>query len=305
MIAKLIELWIDSASERSYQAAFCQILAARGYRLLHSTRHRPLELGKDIIAIAPTRKACVYQLKGNPSGYMTISAFQAIQQQIITMIAVPPTLDGKSARRFDAHLVTNGRIDEEVQEAIGKLDAACRARTYAADSLKTIARDEMLADAVELGASLWPSEVEDEDLLMQLLVADGREPYPESLGDALLARVLALSAPQLSAAELERRVTSAGLLNAIALRRFSAQNNYAAEAHAWTLLYAMSCGAYEYRQRFPAKRAMQTLEAARSAIHDCLTNLALEARLRGHSSEGDAFTDFAFVRVRRTYLAVG
>jgi hypothetical protein len=51
---------LDSASERSYQGPFCQILSARGYTVLHSTRHAPIEFGKDVIAIAPDGVPCAY-----------------------------------------------------------------------------------------------------------------------------------------------------------------------------------------------------------------------------------------------------
>lgn len=53
MIEKLLENWLDSASERSYQAVFVQILSAQGYRVVHSTRHTALEYGKDVLAIDP------------------------------------------------------------------------------------------------------------------------------------------------------------------------------------------------------------------------------------------------------------
>ena len=66
MIARLIEDWWDSASERAYQTAFCQMLAARGHQILHSTRHSPLEFGKDVISICPEGQACAFQLKGCP-----------------------------------------------------------------------------------------------------------------------------------------------------------------------------------------------------------------------------------------------
>lgn len=72
MIEKLLENWLDSASERSYQPVFVQMLVADGYRVLHSSRHCLLEYGKDILAIAPDGVGCAFQLKGDPKGRMKV-----------------------------------------------------------------------------------------------------------------------------------------------------------------------------------------------------------------------------------------
>jgi hypothetical protein len=68
VIERLVEYWLDSASERSYQPAFVQILVSDGHRVLHSTRHSPIEFGKDVISIAPDGVPCAFQLKGNLAG---------------------------------------------------------------------------------------------------------------------------------------------------------------------------------------------------------------------------------------------
>ena len=70
---KLIEIWLDNAGKRQYQFAFRNSLLAAGYTILHDTSHTALELGKDVIAVSPKGKLIAYQLKGNPSGRLTIS----------------------------------------------------------------------------------------------------------------------------------------------------------------------------------------------------------------------------------------
>jgi hypothetical protein len=44
---------LDSASERSYQRCFCQMLTGHGLRIVHNTQHTPLEFGKDVTAVSP------------------------------------------------------------------------------------------------------------------------------------------------------------------------------------------------------------------------------------------------------------
>jgi hypothetical protein len=54
VVERLIESWLDSQTERRYQPAFIQLLVPEGWSVLHNTRHSPIELGKDVIARAPT-----------------------------------------------------------------------------------------------------------------------------------------------------------------------------------------------------------------------------------------------------------
>ena len=51
MLERVIENWLDKATERSFQQPYCYILSADGHTIIHSTRHSAMELGKDIITI--------------------------------------------------------------------------------------------------------------------------------------------------------------------------------------------------------------------------------------------------------------
>ena len=88
MLNRLLENWLDSASERSYQSAFCQLLAAQGHTVLHSTRHNVLEYGKDILTIDPQGTPCAYQLKGNPGSRLTLDQFRKIQDQLVQLVTL-------------------------------------------------------------------------------------------------------------------------------------------------------------------------------------------------------------------------
>jgi hypothetical protein len=83
---KLIEIWLDSAGERQYQFAFRNALLSAGYTIVHDTSHTALELGKDVIAIAPNGKLFAYQLKGNPGGRLTISQWHELLPQINALV---------------------------------------------------------------------------------------------------------------------------------------------------------------------------------------------------------------------------
>lgn len=97
MLEKLLENWLDSASEKSYQSSFVQMLAAQDYCVLHSTRHCALEYGKDIIAIAPDGTPCAFQLKGHPGGRLGLKEFRSnLQQQLIQLMSQPIEFPGVS-----------------------------------------------------------------------------------------------------------------------------------------------------------------------------------------------------------------
>ena len=68
MLERVIENWLDKASERMFQQPYCYMLSAKGHTIIHLTRHCGMEMGKDIITIAPDGTPCAFQLKtGNIS----------------------------------------------------------------------------------------------------------------------------------------------------------------------------------------------------------------------------------------------
>ena len=112
MHERLIEGWLDSTSERSYQATFCQMLSAKGYVVLHSTRHSPIEFGKDVVARSPDGDLCAYQLKGNPGSRLTVSQLRDVQGQLIQLVSQPVSLPGVPRTPHRSFLVTTGEVDE-------------------------------------------------------------------------------------------------------------------------------------------------------------------------------------------------
>jgi hypothetical protein len=45
VIERVIENWLTSANERSYQIPFCQLLAAEGETVIYISSHGPFEQG--------------------------------------------------------------------------------------------------------------------------------------------------------------------------------------------------------------------------------------------------------------------
>src|SRR6478752_2388270 len=104
------------------------MLAAKGHRILHSSRHTALELGKDVLSIDPNGTPMAYQLKGNPGGRLSLLEFRKIEAQLHELATLPIEHPSVGSGRHRAFLVTNGRVEEDVQGAIQRFNRAHRRR---------------------------------------------------------------------------------------------------------------------------------------------------------------------------------
>lgn len=290
MIEKLLENWLDSASERSYQPVFVQMLSAKGYRVVHSTRHQALEFGKDVLAIAPDGNGCAYQLKGNPGGKLGLSQFRnEIQPQLVQLMSQAVVFPGFPAEPHRAYLVSNGYFEEEVHIAVQSLN-----QMPYPSKVSLISRGDLLSWCQELGASLWPSELDDTRLLLDLYLSDPKDVLPTGKLARLTSKVLALEPLQSALSgqsEFQRVVTSAALLTGIATSSFAEAQNHFAVASAWTLFAASVVAAGEKHGFNLTGVALETLQLAEAAAYGALVELWNEVKERKHLVEGDALTD--------------
>lgn len=222
MEERLIENWLDSVNERDYQFPFCQILIAKGHRIIHSTRHSSIEYGKDILTIGPDGYPCAYQLKGNPGGRLTLNQYRDIEPQLYELvnyaISHPSVPHSKPHRSY---LVTNGQIEEEVIGAINLTNEGLVRDGFPNRKLEVIQRGDLLKDFHDLGLSLWPSELTKVTLLLELIVSDGRDFLLKEKLHSLLIDILKLEEGNQikhTAEKVRRRITSAALLIPVVLK---------------------------------------------------------------------------------------
>ncbi len=301
MIAKLLENWLDSTSERSYQASFVQMLGAQGYRVLHSTRHCALEYGKDVFAIAPDGVPCAYQLKGDPGGRLGLSHFRAeIQPQLVQLISQPIVFPGIPAGiPHRSYLVSNGYFEEEVHRAVDDLN-----RGPYLSKVELIGRGQLLDWAKQHGASLWPSEMANVRELLEVFLHDGRDLLPLPRLASILEEVLALrmNDKPLKMAGMQRSAPSAALLTGIATHHFAMAENHFAVASAWCLTAVSIISSCERSELTLSGTAKEGVALAESAIKDSLVALWDEAQAHPHLVEGNALADPELYRWRYTVL---
>lgn len=290
MIEKLLENWLDSASERSYQAVFVQMLSGMRYRVVHSTRHTALEFGRDLLAVAPDGTGCAYQLKGNPGGKLGLAQFRSeVQQQLVQLMSQPVVYPGFPSGPHKAFLVSNGYFDEEVHRAVDDLN-----RGPYPSKCALINRGDMLDWCKSMGASLWPSELRDVRLLLELVLSMSRDLLPTEKLAELLGKILATDPAderRVAQPEFHRMVTSAALLTGISTAHFAEAKNHYAVASAWVLLVVMIIASTEKHGHPLSAAASETLELAEAAALDALAELWEEVAGRKHLVEGNAMTD--------------
>ena len=293
MQERLIEHWLDSVNERGYQSAFLQMLIGEGYGVIHSTRHGPIEFGKDVIATAEDGTHCAFQLKGDPGSRLTLSKFRSMQEQITELVEVPikyPGLAGNEPHR--SFLVTNGEIEEEVQVQVGLLNEGYARRGLG--SLSLIGRGLLLKWSIAHATDFWPQGFSIQEKLIRLYNEDGNAPPRFDLISAGLDEILRLSGSpdQLPATEFDRRAISAGLFAGFTLRNYTQARNHVAIAGVQAALFAHIASAESRHERYGSKRVALVLAAARNSFLDAIRGLADELadrmadRIDGQSGEG-------------------
>ena len=305
MLEKIIENWLDKATERSFQEPFCYMLSADGHTIIHSTRHTAMELGKDIITIDSNRIPCAFQLK---TGNISLAKWQnEVSRQIDDLVVgkIPDSLIN-SPKHHKSYLVTNGRIEEEVIRAIDDKNRTWADLVHPDCHLKTMARGQLLEKATELGTELWPSELSDTKILLEMFLENGEGIIPKAKLASLFESTVPLeflgNGKEPPKSHCARSIASAGLLCAIVTSNFSKKNNHVAEIEAWTLYIAYVLAVAE-RWGIPIKAYKNELEIiAKPSIYNSLANLCNEIKERDSLIEGDPFTDSYVYRIRLTWL---
>jgi hypothetical protein len=303
MLERLVENWLDSAKERTFQGPFCQMLASQGYTILHMTRHCGMEMGKDVIARAPDGVTCAYQLKTTNGPRITLSQWQSeIQSQVLSMVTQPvvhPSVPGDEPHR--SYLVTNRDIDEEVQRAIDDLNRRWKRNRFTHFGLRTVVRGEMLHMASELRSGLWPSEQRDTNSLLHMFLADGRGTVPLSRLATLLEGTLGLdrTGGHPTRSESKRRLASAALLCSVALSNYTLVGNFAREVEGLTMLMSYVL-AYAERHRLSVADWKNEFRITVDSIYDRLMRLQQELSKRSHLMEGEKLADLAIHGARVT-----
>ena len=188
VIERVIENWMNSSNERSYQIPFCQLLAAEGETVVYVSPHGPFEQGKDVVTIDDGGKVRAYQLK---CGDIGLAEWRKNKGEINDLVEMPINHPGVlSSRHHTPYLVTNGEIKDTAIKAINSSNQSWRKRRFPA--LRTVSRGQLLKRFLAVHGSYLPKELADFTLFMELVLRDGREPLHKDQFSRLLESILPL-----------------------------------------------------------------------------------------------------------------
>lgn len=306
MIERLLETWLSKANERSFQIPFCHALAAEGYAVVHMSRHCAMEMGKDIIAIAPDGVPCAYQLKGADGGRITLAKWrQDLSQQIHPLVhrkIVHPSVPPHAIHR--SYVVLNGDLDEEVQHDIDAFNRANADSGQPERSVQTIVKGQLFRMFRDLQSDFWATNLNDLKTYLELVTADGRGPLPKDKLCTLFEASLPFnseSGKDPSHDACVRAVSGCAILCASAVAPFTNAENHATEFEAWTLFWGYTLGLVE-RWGIPPVKLRFATELAEEAMYTALGRLCDELEARDHFVEGDISLDVHVYRIRMTQV---
>lgn len=281
MQEKLVEYWLTSANELTYQIPFCEVLVARGYDVLHVSAHGRGEHGKDVIARNPKGRLCTFQLKG---GDISLSDWRNIRGEIEELVELPVRIPGVSeGERHVPYLVTNGEIRGDALESIVRYQKVWRRR--GCGRLRIISRRTLLHLFLRANARFLPTALAEFREFVELFVADFHDRVPREKLATLLEKV----APTADSARSETKVTRAlagvAVVAGYIAEQYERADNYVSAAEAWTVAAATILHLAE-RDGLAASAYAGVLRLLGLAVDRNLDALVNEALTRDDLTEG-------------------
>jgi hypothetical protein len=297
---KLIEIWLDSAGERQYQFAFRNALLSADYEILQNTSHTALELGKDILAIDPDGQLIAYQLKGNPSGRLTISQWHTLLPQINTLVYQPVSHPAiKPGRIHTPVLVTNGEIHEDVHAAIAAYNAELSATLPKRNPLQTIARSQLLKLIIDSADTVWPVDIQIQRNILNMYASAGNDELPTNEFIDILSEVL-------KGGYAETAIPAVHLVTAILASNWIAHENYFELVKMYVLL-TVSSACYQARWRRQRRKDKRFIEEMifdiQTHLQNFIKDLAKNYKAPRPLLISDAFAEFAYYHPRRKMIS--
>jgi hypothetical protein len=302
MIDRILENWLDNASERSYQLPFCYLLMQQNKTVLHLTRHNAMEHGKDIIAVDEQGQLYVYQLKGVKGGKLKLSQWQTMIGQL-TQMAVTPVMhpSANSDKHHLSYLVLNGEIEEEVASAIHAFNQDWRSKGFPQYSINTIVRGQILQWASAVKDQFIPSEFKDFKSLLEFFLDDGKGLLDKAKFTSLLHSIF-ISAPEGAAAQ-KRLISSGALLCSLGLSAYDESENHVAIIEGW-MVYIAEVFRFATRNHLASIFFQNEIDIANAIIEDAMGELLEEARPMRDLFVGSPLED-VFVFRHRTTIILG
>lgn len=302
MIDRIIENWLDNASEKTYQIPFCYMLVAEGHTVLHLTRHCAMEHGKDVITIDPKGNVCAYQLKGAPGTKIKLKQWQddllgQVNQLVFTPVSHPSIVD--YSKHHKSFFVTNGELEEEVSVAIDSFNKDWVLKNKPEYKVEVYVRGKLFEMARKLRDNFLPPQVEDFQTLIEFYLEDGTGVLDKEKFSKLLFSLFGRTG--LNPREQREMVCSAALLVSLATSKYSNKDNHYALIEAWGL-FLFQLFWFVETHKLKISDFQREYDIAFKIILNETENLWEEIKNRTNFLVGNALEDAFFNDARMTLL---
>ena len=232
MNERLVEDWLNKASERSFQAPFAQALLAEGMHVLR-VGHSSHEHGKDIIAIDEKGKIHAYQLK---DGDLSLKQYEEGFAQVTALVETQvehPAISGQP--KHQPWLVISGQLSIPAADRIRVHNLNWKKRRYT--QIKVMTGMQLLAKFAKMAANFWPQKPDETRSLLSLYLADGKGVLDRSSFAKLITSVV-MTEVESPKTEISRRLAAANLFTSYALSPFYNESNSWEVVQGWTITAA-------------------------------------------------------------------
>jgi hypothetical protein len=239
---RLVENWLIKAKELTYTVPFAQLLALRGYRILHISKGGSVEQGKDIIAIDREGEVHCYQLK---CGNIGTTQWRAIKTEVDELVQIPPKHPSLPAdvKTWHSYLVTNGMLNNTSARTIDDYSKEMAGKGFS--KLQTILKDELVEDFTNFYGSFFPDTPEE----LRVFLGIDNQPGDYTLSNQEYKLYFEQYFSGIASKSKQKKLEA---INAsVIICSYLLTNKYAADSHteiikAWTLLLVTI---YEYANR--------------------------------------------------------
>lgn len=288
---------MTSASERSFQIPFCQLLSAQGEKLVYIASHGQFEKGKDVITELPDGTVRAYQMKG---GDIKLAQWREMDGQINNLVELPVDLPAVSSTEWhEPFLVTNGRVEDAVLDYINTANMGWKRRNFP-NPLRTIEKSALVRQFTELHGTFLPKETQDFQELLSLTLRDGRAPLDKPAFAHFLETTLRID-EDLKRLEASRSFASSLLLTSYVLGSSVEAGNFWAQFEAWTMVCSYIAGRAT-RDGLDVTDWKPSFDLALLSARRALEGLVQECRERTEFVEGHPLADGYFYGTRQTLL---
>lgn len=301
MFERLIENWLTNVNELGLQIPFCELLLARGFRVLHISRHSRGEHGKDVVARDADGQLWTFQMKG---GDITFTQWRnELRGQVEDLVRLPVLLPGVGVDEpHNPVLVTNGELRGDALDSVRHYS-----ELWERDGRRRLQvwhGPELLRMFVEAHGSYLPTRLTEFRQFVELYVADGEGRCPRAEFARFLEHLVSSERTGVRATEIKRGIESMVLMGTYILEQYERAENHISAAEGWVIVGATILHVAE-REDLAEDRYLPSLELARLALERNLANLEAEVLSRPNFVEPEVVMVEPHVYGCRVSLVLG